>query len=133
MTISKNPYFELLRINHWFKNLYIFVGVGLALFLGQYIINTSNFIAKSILAFVIASVVSSANYVINQIADKSFDSKHPIKKSRPIPSERISVNSAFFFAIMLFLVAFYISRNTMRRRHGRERISIDGPLHRRVK
>jgi len=48
------------------------------------------------------SLVTSSNYVINEVMDAPFDSQHPIKSSRPVPSGRVSVPVALveWFALM---------------------------------
>jgi len=55
-------------------------------------------------------------YTLNDIADIESDSKHPIKKNRPLPSKNISISSAYIFAflcifISLAIVFFYFGKN----------------------
>lgn len=108
MKLSENPYIKLLRVNHWFKNLFIFFGVVYAFWIGDNSLNIL-LIIKILGAFFLASFVSSANYIINQIADKEFDKKHPLKKQRPIPSGKISIELPFFLSLVIFLVSFGIA------------------------
>ncbi len=42
-------------------------------------------------------------YTINGIADVEYDSKHSLKKNRPLPSKRISIKSAWIFSLILIL------------------------------
>jgi decaprenyl-phosphate phosphoribosyltransferase len=96
-------YLQLLRVSHWFKNSFILLGV-----LVSYTFEGSQFepshITQVIVAFLLASLISSVNYIINQIADVEFDARHPDKKSRPLPSKRISIKSAILLgSIILFL------------------------------
>lgn len=106
--MSKNPYFKLLRVDHWFKNSFVFVGT----FVG--VIYVGNFMGvqllyKAIGAFFLASIISSANYILNQITDAKFDAKHPEKKDRPLPSGRISLPRAISTAVILFFAALITS------------------------
>lgn len=103
-----NEYFKLLRVNHWFKNVMVFFGWLIAvLFLSQ-----SNVLATlimAVVAFFLSSLVSSANYVVNQITDTKHDKKHPDKRNRPLPSGKISIESAFLLGVGVFLIAFFVS------------------------
>lgn len=110
MTFAKN-YISLLRINHWFKNLFIFVGSISAILINNLQINFE-LMVQLILTFFLASFVSSANYLINQITDAYFDAKHPKKKTRPIPSGKVSKEIAFIFSIIIFLTTFFYSLKT---------------------
>ena len=96
--------YSLLRINHWFKNLFLCLGVTLAS-LQHGIEFSPELFLKTIIAFLLASMVSSANYIINQITDKEFDAEHPDKKLRPLPSKRVSLKTANFLIIVLLAVS----------------------------
>lgn len=54
-----------------------------------------------IFALLLSFLISSANYIINQITDRDFDAKHIIKKNRPIPAGRISLIRAWIITILL--------------------------------
>lgn len=106
MIIKK--YLELLRVHHWFKNFMVLFGWLLAvLFIPSPNIQIT--LAKVFIGFLLASLVSSANYVVNQITDIDHDRKHPDKKNRPLPSGKISVEIAFLLGIGVFLISFLIS------------------------
>ena len=96
--------YSFLRINHWFKNLFLCLGVTLAS-LQHGIEFSPELFLKTIIAFLLASMVSSANYIINQITDKEFDAEHPDKKLRPLPSKRVSLKTANFLIIVLLAVS----------------------------
>ena len=101
--------YDLLRVNHWFKNALVFGGMVLALwYKGDYSLN-SRFLLQVIGSFILASFVSSSNYIINQIVDTHFDLLHPIKKLRPIPSGKIKKGHAFILAMVIFLLAIIVS------------------------
>lgn len=89
---------ELIRIKHWVKNLFIFIPfffAGQLLEVGKY--------AHLIAGFFAFSFVASAVYIFNDICDYKFDLSHPVKKNRPIPSGKVSRNSAIALLIVLAL------------------------------
>lgn len=109
--MSMNTYLQLLRLNHWFKNLFILAGpMAVILDTGLVPGNLWLFVSKLSLAFLLASLISSANYTINQIADRTFDAKHTEKKHRPIPSGRISISRAYLLALILLVVSLIVAR-----------------------
>lgn len=52
-------------------------------------------------AFIAFALASSFCYVINDIVDRDADKAHPRKRTRPIASGRVSVNTALVFAFVL--------------------------------
>lgn len=100
-------YLRLVRFNHWIKNLVVPLGSLIALApAGLPAVALSlNVMALSFLA---AGLVSSANYVVNDLIDSPYDAKHPTKKNRPIPSGRISKNEAVALAAVLFVTGFVL-------------------------
>lgn len=103
-----NEYYKLLRVSHWFKNVIVFFGWLIAvLFVPAE--NAQISLSLAVVAFFMASMVSSANYVINQITDIKHDKEHPNKRDRPLPAGNISIESAFLLGAGLFLTTFIIS------------------------
>lgn len=104
-------YIELLRIDHWFKNIFLLVGIG-----SYFLLNPVNFLpeisvaTKVITTFLLASFISSANYIINQVVDIKFDREHPDKKHRPLPSGKISIKSAYMLCLLVALTPLIVSR-----------------------
>jgi len=81
--------FISLRIPHWTKNLFIFAAIIFA----KQLFNVP-LLLKTFFAFILFCLVSSAGYLINDIADIAKDKKHPIKSKRPIASGKLTKNSA---------------------------------------
>ena len=92
-----------MRIEQWYKNLVIFVGIVFSL-------NISNgaMLIRTILAFGVFCILSSAVYLINDIHDVEMDRLHPKKRYRPIPSGKLSINLAKILS-GLFLVSSLFS------------------------
>lgn len=94
---------KALRIRQWLKQLLIFfplIATGKS-FVPSDLLN----IAIGALAF---SLVSSAIYLINDIADKDSDVNDPIKASRPVASGKISSLAAIAAALFLLVSAVVI-------------------------
>lgn len=76
------PYVRIARIDHWFKNVFMLLGVVVA-----YFFDPSEMSARRIpaiaLALLATCLVASANYVINEWLDAPQDRLHPTKHDRP--------------------------------------------------
>ncbi|NFI51516.1 prenyltransferase [Clostridium botulinum] len=92
-------YFKLMRVNHYLKNILIF----LPLIFSKNLFNIDLF-KSAILGFCGFSILSSIVYIINDIQDVEKDRKHPKKCKRPIASGEISVTTAYILAIFIFLI-----------------------------
>lgn len=106
-------YIKLLRINHWFKNFFVVIGAACAylfvLYTRQSLSTLAEYAILILGAFLLASLISSVNYVINQITDVQFDKKHPTKKNRPLPSGKVSIEKAFIISMIIFGLCFVVS------------------------
>jgi decaprenyl-phosphate phosphoribosyltransferase len=90
------------RIDHWFKNVFVFPGIIAAIGVDP------GHIAPHIwerIAIGLASVclVASSNYVINEVLDAPSDRSHPVKFARPVPSGKVSIPLAYVQWIALML------------------------------
>ena len=82
------PYIEIARIDHWFKNAFMLLGVALAFF---YQPNLDAALAGRLaLAVLLTCIVASSNYVINEYLDAEMDREHPTKCNRPAARGAIS-------------------------------------------
>lgn len=88
--------FASTRPRQWIKNLALFAP---AVFTGQ-LINTES-VLRVIFGVIIFSLLSSANYLINDILDAKADSLHPFKKRRPIAAGALNKNLAKLVALIL--------------------------------
>jgi len=89
---------RLLRVSQWLKNLMLYFPC----FLGGAILQPG-VAAKGVLPFMAFCTVSSATYVLNDVADRERDCQHPQKRFRPVASGLVSVPSAFALAGILLL------------------------------
>jgi 4-hydroxybenzoate polyprenyltransferase len=82
------PYVQIARVDHWFKNAFMLLGVVLAFFYDPRLFSWSSVIQLG-LAVLATCLIASSNYVINELIDAPHDRLHPVKKSRPVPSGMI--------------------------------------------
>jgi 4-hydroxybenzoate polyprenyltransferase len=93
-------YIKLIRVRQWYKNLVIFLPL---FFVGE-ILNREMLIL-TLVGFVTLCILSSANYILNDIVDLKNDRIHPEKRTRPLASGNVSVIEA----IILFVIMIGIS------------------------
>jgi 4-hydroxybenzoate polyprenyltransferase len=97
-------YVALARPRHWLKNILIFIPLLYAHNLTQ-----PGLLLLTCQCFVAFSLVASAVYVLNDIADANSDRRHPIKGKRPIASGQVLIKQAVIYAIVLFLAGFSLT------------------------
>ena len=100
MTIINNPYIQIARIDHWFKNVFMLPGIVMALYLDQGVW-TVELLPKLLWAFFLVGLVASSNYVLNEILDAETDKKHPVKCNRPVPSGLVNIKVAYLEWLLL--------------------------------
>jgi 4-hydroxybenzoate polyprenyltransferase len=93
----------IMRIDHWVKQVFVLPGIVAALS------NGLDTIPQGLwwrLGIGLASVclVSSSNYVLNEVLDAPFDLTHPTKCHRPVPSGKVSIPLAYVQWIVLMLI-----------------------------
>lgn len=94
------PYITVLRPQQWLKNLMIYFPP----FLGGALLQPGMAV-RGILPFFAFCMASSATYILNDIRDSDHDRHHPDKKSRPLPSGKISATGASLLAVLLVCAA----------------------------
>jgi decaprenyl-phosphate phosphoribosyltransferase len=88
------PYIAIARPDHWFKNVFMGVGVLLAYFCHPETFGQAALV-QLLWAAAATCLLASSNYVLNEILDGPSDRHHPVKCRRPIPSRRISTLVAY--------------------------------------
>ena len=89
-----NPYLQIARFDHWFKNVFIIPGAIIALYFDRQFFTPDTFIR--LLGILLATgFIASSNYVINGVLDAEHDKKHPVKRHRPVPSGVIYIPLAY--------------------------------------
>lgn len=85
-----------LRPGQWTKNLFVFAG----LMFGRRLLDPIA-VAESLGAFAIFCGLSGVVYLINDVADRESDARHPIKMARPIASGALASSTAIATAIVI--------------------------------
>jgi decaprenyl-phosphate phosphoribosyltransferase len=96
------------RPKHWIKNLLIF---ALPFSDGLLVGGNSNLDSwiRGLTFFACLSLVSSANYIFNDVLDRKRDAVHPVKSQRPISSGELSVLNANLAAVLMALAGLTLS------------------------
>lgn len=77
-------YFEAARLDHWVKQLFVLPGIVLAWILSRsHSAPFQHLILPIILGLIATSLVASANYLLNEWLDSTYDKHHPLKSNRP--------------------------------------------------
>ena len=94
---------DLMRPRQWVKNVIIFFALVFdkQLFVLEPMLRT-------LIGFILFSLIASAVYIFNDITDIEADRQHPKKRTRPLPSRELPVNIARGFGI--FLVAMVLPK-----------------------
>lgn len=81
-------YVQIARVDHWFKNSFMILGVILAVFYEPRVATWSSLVPLAV-AVLATCLVASSNYVLNELLDAPNDRLHPEKRFRPVPSGRV--------------------------------------------
>ena len=87
-------YVDIARVDHWFKNSFMVLGVVLAMFYQPALLRLAS-LPRLLLALVATCLVASSNYVLNELLDGPMDKLHPEKRHRPVPSGRVKPAIAY--------------------------------------
>lgn len=90
---SALAYLELARVDHWFKCVFMLLGIVIAMFYEPSLASWAS-VPSLLLAVLAANLVASSNYVINEVLDAPFDRVHPEKRNRPVAAGRVDVRIA---------------------------------------
>jgi 4-hydroxybenzoate polyprenyltransferase len=94
-----------LRPHHWLKNLTIVVPIAAA-----HRWSDRAAAVATLLAFAAFSLVASAGYVVNDLADADADRAHPRKRARPFAARQLSAGlGVALVAVLLAAAAFATS------------------------
>ncbi len=91
-----------IRPRQWYKNSLLFVGIVFS----ANILNVSMW-ATVVLAFIYFCMLSAGEYLINDILDREWDRRHPVKCERPIASGELKVPHALLFAFLLVVLSLF--------------------------
>ena len=102
------PYVQIARVDHWFKNAFMLLGVLLAVFYDASLWSVSSLLPLAI-AVLATCLVASSNYVLNELLDGPNDRLHPEKRHRPVPSGRVRPAPAYAEWLVLAAIGFALA------------------------
>lgn len=99
--LKPKEFMKAIRVHHWTKNVLMFVPLILA-----HAWTDVSLILETLLAFCCLLAVTSATYLLNDIADLNADRQHWSKRHRALASGRLSIQTGFTLAGSLLLGGF---------------------------
>jgi 4-hydroxybenzoate polyprenyltransferase len=94
-------WFKAFRLQHWSKNILVFVAPFLAM--------QTTALVKALVLFVLMGILASATYLVNDLADLAADRVHPRKRLRPFAAGTIPVGHGVVVATALIAVSMLAS------------------------
>ncbi len=94
------PLLKTMRPQQWTKNAVVFAALVFDVKLTK-----PYYLSRTMAAFVLLCLLSSAVYIINDLADIEKDRQHPTKRSRPLAAGTLSKGAAIAAAIALVALA----------------------------
>jgi decaprenyl-phosphate phosphoribosyltransferase len=101
-------HFELLRLDHSVKQVFVLPGVVIAASLTGETPNAALF-WRALLGLLAVVLTASSNYVLNEILDAPYDRLHPTKYMRPAARRDIHVPLAYGQWIVCGLIGFLLA------------------------
>ncbi len=102
------PLLKTMRPRQWTKNGFVFV----ALFFDSKLLEVE-YLLPTVGAFILLCLMSSAVYIMNDLADIESDRQHPVKKERPLPAgtlnPQVALIAAIVFAIGSLVAGFLLN------------------------
>jgi 4-hydroxybenzoate polyprenyltransferase len=103
-------YVDSLRLERWPRSLAIIPG-----FIAFFVLNPDALkeidyfllFVKLAVAFILTLLISTANYIINEIADAPYDAFHPSKKHRPLVNKKISIAILMALWFLMVLISLF--------------------------
>lgn len=95
---------QIARIDHWFKNVFVFPGVVVAIGMNPSLLSSPDLPIRLFLGLIAICLVASSNYVVNEVLDAPHDRQHPTKCKRPVPSGKVNIQLAYVQWLLLMVV-----------------------------
>ena len=99
---------RIARADHWIKNVLVLPGIVVAINIDHSVLNAA-LPWRVVIGLLAVCLVTSSNYVLNEILDAPSDRAHPVKRLRPVPSGHVNVPLAYVEWIVLMLAGVGLS------------------------
>ncbi|HOI44270.1 MAG TPA: UbiA family prenyltransferase [Candidatus Aminicenantes bacterium] len=107
-----NAYLRAMRLERWPRSTAIFAGTAALYFLRRDIFGGLGIIeiaARLAGSFLVTWFISTANYIINEVADAPFDIHHPTKRNRPLVKGEVRTKPLLAWAVVLGVPSFLVA------------------------
>jgi len=97
-----------MRPRQWTKNLIVFMALVFSINEDWEVSDPSSWLPLlgwTVITFVLFCLISSADYLVNDVVDRESDRQHPRKRNRPIAAGELSAQAAVRWAAVLAAVA----------------------------
>jgi 4-hydroxybenzoate polyprenyltransferase len=98
------PLIQSLRPKQWTKNFLLFAG----LIFSEHLFEQASLI-RALAGFVLFCLLSSGEYLINDLMDLEKDRTHPVKSKRPLASGKVSIPVALITSLILLTGSLFAS------------------------
>jgi len=106
-------YLDSLRLERWPRSLAIIPG-----FVAVFVLDPGRWdaaalpalLVRLVAAFLLTWLISTANYIVNEITDAPFDRYHPQKKHRPLVDKRVDAVRLVLLWIVLVAASTVVAR-----------------------
>ncbi len=99
-----NPTLRAMRLERWPRSTAVFVGTAALAVLARERfsgLGAAEAAGRGAAVFFLTWIISTANYIVNEIADAPFDVHHPTKRTRPLASGEVRRGPLLFWAAAL--------------------------------
>lgn len=99
-----NPTLRAMRLERWPRSTAVYVGTAALAVLdrGRFAgLGLGEAVGRGVAVFVLTWLISTANYIVNEIADAPFDVHHPTKRMRPLASGEVHRAPLVLWALVL--------------------------------
>ena len=101
-------YVRMARVDHWVKNVFVLPGILVALSIDPHLAGLLRPL-EVVIGMLAVCLVSSSNYVLNELLDAPSDRFHPSKSQRPAASGEVNRAWGYFEWIALLAAGIALS------------------------
>lgn len=108
-TNTLKHYIAIARPDHWVKHIFIVPGIIAAVMLAPVLPDLWTAIHNLTIGFISATLIASANYVINEWLDAETDRNHPEKMNRPAAKGLLKPQYVYFEYATLAVIGLVLA------------------------
>jgi 4-hydroxybenzoate polyprenyltransferase len=105
---SWRGHLAIARVDHWFKNVFVFPGIVVALGTDPSV-DRAGLGLRILVGLLAVCLIASSNYTLNELIDAPFDRHHPTKRLRPVPSGQVKVSLGYVQWIALMAAGIAVA------------------------